>query len=679
MTSLRNLAFGGTALCALFSAQAALAQPPSSTEVDELLIVTRSLEQTVPLELSRQGHDLVLVDEETIRNKSYPDVSSALQMEVPGLYLAQQAGPFSYAYLSLQGGRAQDVLWTIDGIRINNRLYAGTLPTDTLPASMIERIEVLKGGEGLFYGTQAVAGAVNVVTKGFAERFGGSVTIGGDTNDSVHLDGVMRGASGPHRFVGFLSYDQSEGFEAFDQFQPSATLRDRGYEVFSGGLKYGIALSDNLSLSAMWIRTDADLDYPAPTRVAFSQNSREEDIVGVKLDYAPDEGLQFYVKAYHHDWDSRYTTVWNSLTAPVTQTVVDDNLYWGYKDQGVNALAKLPVGGIDWLAGYDFQQYEARDEVLIIDALAEDVHAVFAQVRTNNEMSERFNIGTGVRYNKGGENSATVWNVSGRFDLTDGLFVQGNIGSSFTLPTAENLFAVDPFSTFGNPFLEPEEGTNYNLSLGGRMGEAFEWMVTGFKRDVENLISFETDPALIPDVIEAHPDYSGEAYVNAGEAEFDGFEVLAAGRLGEAWRWNASYTANDAKIVGTTTRIQRIPESLWKAGLAFDGGDRWGATASALWVGDVFQNLAACAACTPAVPALRANYGDYYVVDLAAHWFIDADRKHKLVARLQNAFDEDYASRIQRSATDAPGGRFDPRYRGVPQTFHLRYTYAFGD
>ena len=48
-----------------------------------------------------------------------------------------------------------DVLWLVDGIRINNRLYGGTTPLDTLPASMVERIEVLNGGQALFYGTRA--------------------------------------------------------------------------------------------------------------------------------------------------------------------------------------------------------------------------------------------------------------------------------------------------------------------------------------------------------------------------------------------------------------------------------------------------------------------------------------------------------------------------------------------
>ena len=58
----------------------------------------------------------------------------------------------------------------MDGVRINNRLYGGTTPLDTLPAAMMERIEVLEGPQSLFYGTQGIAGAINIVTKDFSEH-----------------------------------------------------------------------------------------------------------------------------------------------------------------------------------------------------------------------------------------------------------------------------------------------------------------------------------------------------------------------------------------------------------------------------------------------------------------------------------------------------------------------------
>src|SRR6185503_7599190 len=163
-----------------------------------------------------------------------------LQMLVPGLYVSPKSGAFDYVNVSLLGSRKSEVLFTVDGVRIGNRLYTTTTPLDSIPSSMIERIEVLKGGQGLFYGTQAVGGIVNVVTRGFTTEFDGAVEAGADTNDGYHVNGYMRGGTGDHYFVGFASYDDAEGFQPFhtEDYQPSAVDRHRGYRVAMGGLKY---------------------------------------------------------------------------------------------------------------------------------------------------------------------------------------------------------------------------------------------------------------------------------------------------------------------------------------------------------------------------------------------------------------------------------------------------------
>ena len=125
------------------------------------------------------------------QDRGYVNVAQALEASVPGLYIASRNGPFDYVNISLQGSRTEDVLWLVDGIRVNNRLYAGTTPLDTIPASMIERIEVLDGGQALFYGTQAVAGAVNIVTKSFSDHPDGAFSLGADSENGRHLDGYF--------------------------------------------------------------------------------------------------------------------------------------------------------------------------------------------------------------------------------------------------------------------------------------------------------------------------------------------------------------------------------------------------------------------------------------------------------------------------------------------------------
>src|SRR5690606_8344469 len=115
------------------------------------------------------GADLEIVTAEQIQNHGFVDVGQSLEMLVPGLHLTTQAGAFSYVNLQMQGSRSSDTLWAIDGIRINNRLYNGTSPADTLPSGMIERVEILKGPHSLMYGTQAIAGVANVVTRSFTD------------------------------------------------------------------------------------------------------------------------------------------------------------------------------------------------------------------------------------------------------------------------------------------------------------------------------------------------------------------------------------------------------------------------------------------------------------------------------------------------------------------------------
>src|SRR5690606_20326232 len=128
----------------------------AASDIEEITITSTRLEETIPLDLSRYGNQVEVITAEDITKRGFIDVTQTLQMLVPGLHIRPKNGPFDYFDASLQGSRNQDILWLIDGVRITNRLYNGTSPLDTVPAHMIERIEVLKGGQGIYYGTQSV-------------------------------------------------------------------------------------------------------------------------------------------------------------------------------------------------------------------------------------------------------------------------------------------------------------------------------------------------------------------------------------------------------------------------------------------------------------------------------------------------------------------------------------------
>ena len=633
----------------------------ADTTVDELRVTAR-LDETLPQELARYGGDLEVVTAEIVRRNAYVDVSQALQMQAPGLFLSPRNGPFSYADISLQGSRTGDVLWLVDGVRINNRLYTATSPADTLPASMVERIEVLKGGQSLFYGTQAAAGAINIVTRPYADELSGALTVGGHTNSGVHADALVRGPAGPARFVAWVSKDEAKGYRAFDVFQPSATARKRGYDVVSFGGKLGLDLSETLALNLYYQHTDAHLDYPNPRLTRLSFNDRDEEIGSISLDWTASEQVQLSVKGYYHDWDSVYSTVNNVPGNPAAPPViVDDLTYWGYEDYGVAVLAKLNLHqGFEYQLGYDYQNFNGRDEVLLIAQQTERVHAFVAQVRTTDDLFDSARFALGVRHNRTKESEKTVWSVSCRWDANPALFLEGMVGTSFILPSAEQLFGIDPCCAVGDPNLKAEQSLNANLSVGGEAAR-LAWRFTGFARTIDDLIVDDYSRPGFPDGI----------YVNVDrKVRSRGVEGQATVQIADGISARGSFALTRTRAEGAGRQFDRIPKAQAKATVSYDSPEHpFGASASLLWTGDVHQQVTGFG---------RVNYGDYTVVDLAAYAYVDGDaRRHRLTARLENAFDEDYATRVNSALIALSAQRFLFKFRGAPRTLHVSYAYSF--
>lgn len=651
--------------CAPAIATAEVAGGGAAKDLDTVRVIGHDLEDSLPSELKRYGHAVETVTRERIEQGGYVDVSSVLQYEVPGLFVSPGSGVYDYVDVSLQGSRTGDVLWLIDGVRINNRIFNGTSP-DTLPASAVERIEVLKGGESLFYGTQAVAGAVNIVTRSYADTPSAQIGLGYDSNDGQRLNVSGNTQIGNHRLLGYASRDSGEGYRQFDHYEPSATDRKRGYRVSNVGVKYGNDLTDRLKLDLFYHHTDALLDNNSPSRTKRSFNRRDEDVASLRLEYTASEQLQYFLKAYLHNWDTTYANIQNDPRTGAEIVIYPDGTYWGFRDYGVNALAKFTPGGVlEYHLGYDYQNYRARDDVFPIAGETETVNAVFAHVRSAEGAFGRLSTAAGVRYNRGsGGKSATVWNLSGRFDIAPTLYVEGLASSAFLLPSAEQLYYVGypPDDYVGNPLLRPEESVNLNLSIGGRLplaGKALGWKLTGFARDIDNLIDIGFDDPVYPD---------GRYENVAGKVTVRGAEAALTAPLGDDLRVEASYTWTRSRDQGSDLQRARTPVSFAKAKLEYRPDRSFGGSAALVWTGDVYQS----------VPAYgRRNYGRVPVADLAAWVWLDDARRHRLNLRLENVLDRDYATRLSRTNRDNGSGHVLVRRLGVPRTLHASYSYSF--
>ena len=641
----------------------AISAQPSTSEV--ITVTGRQIEQTLPQQIAEYGTRLDRVSRQDIRNGAYVDVTQAVQALSPGLFMLPKNGPFDYSDISLLGSRVDDVLWLVDGVRINNRLYSGTPPLDTMPSAMVDHIEVLQGGESLFYGTSATAGVVNIVTKPFSTGPESSLSLATDSNDSHHFDGYYSNTFGTEQLVFYGSLDKSDGYHAFREqdYQPSNTDRDRGYDVKTIGAKYAHDFSRDVKLSLSYQHTDADLDFAQPYLVARNVNSRKEDLTTIKLDYALSDSVGFYLKSYYHKWHTTYDTIYNDLQNPGDTIVISDAAFWGYDDRGLNAVLHFGQNdGVDYYVGYDYQRYGGRDEVLFIAPNKEETQAVFAQIRAG---SDRAKFSAGVRYNAPdvGE-KATVFNVTGQYNFTNNLFVRGTAGTNFRLPTAEELFADDPVDERGSPNLKPERSRSVNVSLGGAGDRGFNWEVTAFMRDIDDLISCDDFDDATQQCV----------FINAaGTVKVRGALVSVGASFSDSFSGQLSYTHNKAEVDGGG-QVSRIPKNLTKALLDFHpAGKPIGATISLNYVGDVSTR----------VDGVPTAYGKYTVVDLSARYMFGEGRKQQVNLALQNALDEQYG-RPSRGCLDvSTDGPFDCSSHyvyvnlGLPRTLRLNYTHGF--
>jgi outer membrane cobalamin receptor len=640
--------------------------PSSSDQLEEVVVTGHSLEEALPEELARYGTRVDTISGEQIQNAGHVDVAQSLEALAPGLYLSPKNGPFDYVNVSLQGSRTQDVLWLLDGIRLNNRLYGGTTPLDTFPASLVERLELLEGPQELFYGTQGVAGAVNIVSKAFSNQPDGGLALGADTDGGRHLDAYFRTGIDRHRLVVYGSSDQSSGVQPFrDQdYQPSATVRRRAYDVLTLGAKYAYEIRDDLQLSALYQHTDAHLDFAQPFLIAAAYNQRDEDIMSLKLDYAPSARFQLFTKAYYHWWRSHYTEFDNVVGSPGSLAVIDDHDFWGYRDYGANAVAKLASGRwFDSFIGYDFQSYDGNDAVLFITRKSEHVNALFAQLRTPDWLT-RARLAAGLRYNLPSFGpSAVVWSAMGQYNLGDSAFARGTVGTAFRLPTAEELFADDPDDERGDPNLKPERSFNANLSLGGNLRSAgrprLTWELIGFYRNVTDLISASGfDPATNQSLFENV----------AGTVRVRGATLVVDGRLAAAWSASASYTFSSSEQQGGA-QIDRVPRQQAKAWLDWHPTALpVGGTVTANYAGDVYQSFG---------DTDRETIGRRAIFDLAGRVFLDAQRHHTVNLRLSNLLDTAYATSLGKGVRDADGTDYTYWNLGTPRTLSARYSYRF--
>ena len=226
--------------------------PPAPPAQPPEMVVTADRE---PEPISRTGSSISVVKGETLATSNPGSLVDALRT-VPGLDISESGGPGSTTNIRLRGANTGQTLVMIDGIRINDPTAAsGDFDFAMFAPSAIERIEVLKGPQSALYGSDAMGGVVNIITKKGSGPAQFNVRTEGGSYGTAVTNGSMIGSSGPWSYAVTGGGQHSNGFSRFGYRIPPleakyGPLERDGFDRVGGSARIGYDAGEGVRLEA---------------------------------------------------------------------------------------------------------------------------------------------------------------------------------------------------------------------------------------------------------------------------------------------------------------------------------------------------------------------------------------------------------------------------------------------
>jgi len=516
------------------------------------VVVTATKTEKDPKDLT-QSVTVITADE--IKKSGVTTVTEIIERTV-GVAVTNYGPTGALNTIRIRGADYSRVLVLLDGVRLNSPRDLG-FDMSALPVSvdMVERIEIVRGPASALYGSEAVGGVVNIITK-----------------KPVKSEAIIAGAIGTHGYdsatLGFgnntgSTYYHLEGTRTtYDGYRPNSDLDQWTY-----GGKVGVNLSDRVNLEVTGNYTNKENGVPGPKN-SVGITDRQWDrffVAGAGLSMRTGGGHSFKVRASKADETLQFKSAFgfsvHESSVDITEAQVD-----------------LLLGSWNVLTlGYEAR----RDHLDSTDTgkHASDLKAFFLQ----DEMSlgQSFIVVAGVRRDDQSQyGEQTSPKLSGRYlNKNTGTILRASYGEGFRSPTPNDLYspvffcpgcAQDPNTTFytfdlvtvGNPNLKPETSKEYEVGVEQPWGKNDRLRLTGFSRNVNNMIVW----------LKSYPTTSVEQWKpeNIGTATVRGYEAELTLALASVARLDVNYTYTNPVDESTGNKIPFIPKTQWKGSLSVD-------------------------------------------------------------------------------------------------------------
>lgn len=551
---------------------------------------------------------VTIINSRQIEKNPALNLSDVLKYDPSIFNRSQWGGIGQPSSLSLRGTNATHTLVLKDGARLNSQNGTSPLYPAFLDLTDVERIEILKGPASVQYGSDAIGGVVQMISKAPAQTGVALTGLYGE-NDTYKaiVSGDLVADNGLYATISGQRLE-SDGTRIFN-----TQSRDNkaGYEQKGYTAKLGF---DNQQLN---------------TFISINQNE------GVN-EYSDDGGIS---NTAQRQFDNQIITakatydINDNLTIDARHSIVDDsqiivgqypaNYDTKNKDSDINVRWRFaPNQNVLFGVGHVSSEYESNN--LTDNQQQNKSTGYYAQHQYN---SDKINTQVGVRLEDNDRfGNHTVAQGAIRYHFTPATSVYANIGSAFRAPTLDEMY-----STFylPNPDLKPEESLSYEVGINHNFNQNLALALSAYRTDVDNLIRTTclTNP--------------GNTYcwgntqnTNIDKASFTG------GELGLKWRQGNYYTSLQYAYVKTEdesdnsanrgNELSYRPQHNGVLTFGYDDGIV-GVSTSLVAHSKSYAN----AANTVKVPG-------YATVDVNAHWNINSNIK--LFSNIQNIGDVEYKS-----------------------------------
>jgi vitamin B12 transporter len=458
-----------TGLLAVASLVAAV--PAPAADALDAIVVTATRRPVTPAESLAP---VIVIDREEIEQSLALDVADLLRFHA-GLEIARNGGPGQLTSVFIRGAESDHSLVLIDGVKVNPGTAGGAALQNISP-QIVERIEIVKGPRSSLYGSEAIGGVINIITRRGPDGRAASVSAAAGKHDTRAASaGASWRTGGTGAGAAFVSMD-SGGFP---------TLRgsddDRGHDNNTYNAWLSSALG-SLELEGGFWRASGNTEYSdffgAPQDQDFTNElarmkaswSRGGWTSGLTVSRFVDEIRQGELAFDPRDFvrTERRTADWQN-------------------DFAITDRIELTAGGTLTREETSGRSYGAPLEQVPGAGQADrDEDAVYLQ--TGLRLGEHQFLAAGRHTESDVFGGVDTWNVSWGMQLTAALSISAGAGRGFRAPSTADLYAYG-----GNPALEPEVSRSWDAMLRYRPAGVYELTLGVFRTDIDELIQY-VDP-----------------------------------------------------------------------------------------------------------------------------------------------------------------------------------------